>query len=446
VRRVTLLVTCLIVALASVLSFILVTLLTRPLAQLTAATREVALGHFEGRVDYAAADELGSLAETFNQMLQDLKRQRAQLVDNDYVDNIIRSMINTLIVVDPTGRIRTVNQAACALLGYQEAELIDQAVAKIFAGLDPPFKEWSGLEETSAEYVVTNVERTYVSKGGRKIPVLFSSSILRDPAGKIQGLVCMAQDITARKQAEEALKQRAADLARSNAELEQFASVASHDLQEPLRMVASYVQLLSQRYKGRLDANADEFITYAVDGVERMRALIHDLLEYSRVGMWGKPFEQTDCAEVVKRALANLQVAVESAGAVVTCDPLPPVMTDSSQLTQVFQNLIGNAMKFHGEAPPRVHVCAKREEQAWVFSVRDNGIGIDPQYAERIFALFQRLHTTAEYPGTGIGLAICKKIVERHGGRIWVESSLGQGATFSFTIPIAHPPPGAQSA
>lgn len=238
-----------------------------------------------------------------------------------------------------------------------------------------------------------------------------------------------------RKRAEEALAQKAQELARSNADLEHFAYVASHDLQEPLRMVRSYLQLLERRYKEQLDADAREFIAYAVDGATRMQNLISALLSYSRVGTRGKPFEPTDCSMVLERVLDNLKVAIEESNAVVTHDPLPTVMADNVQLAQVFQNLIGNAVKFHGERPPAVHVGAQRGKGEWIFSVRDNGIGIDPQHFERIFLIFQRLHSQDEYPGAGIGLAVCKKIVERHGGRIWVESQPGAGSTFYFTIP-----------
>ncbi len=225
------------------------------------------------------------------------------------------------------------------------------------------------------------------------------------------------------------------ELARSNADLEQFAYVASHDLQEPLRMVSSYTQLLARRYKGKFDPDADEIIAYAVDGASRMQALINDLLSYSRVGTKGKDPKPTDVQSVFDQALANLQAAIQESGAVVTHNPLPTVMADGSQFVQLLQNLIGNAIKFRGQAPPRVHVSATRKGNEWTFSVHDNGIGIDPKYFDRLFVVFRRLHNRAEYPGTGIGLAVCKRIVERHGGRIWVESEPSKGSTFYFTIP-----------
>ena len=243
------------------------------------------------------------------------------------------------------------------------------------------------------------------------------------------------QEIAERVRADEKLKHYAAELERSNQELQQFAHVASHDLQEPLRMVTSYLHLLEQRYKGQLDAEADDFIAFAVDGAERMQALIKGLLAYSRVGTRGKPFEPTDCQEILGLVLDNLQVSVGESGASVTFDPLPTLMVDATQLLQLFQNLVGNAIKFRGERPPEIHIGAEHKGDECLFFVRDNGIGIEAGHFERIFLIFQRLHTQAEYPGEGIGLAVCKRIVDRHGGRLWVESELGEGATFFFTLP-----------
>jgi PAS domain S-box-containing protein len=233
---------------------------------------------------------------------------------------------------------------------------------------------------------------------------------------------------------EQRVQERTAELAASNHDLEQFAYVASHDLQEPLRMVASYLQLLERRYQGKLDNDADDFIRFAVDGAKRMQQLINDLLTYSRIGSRGKPFVPVDWNAVFDEALKNLEKAVTEQGAEVTRDDLPTIPGDPTQAVQLLQNLLGNAVKFHGPEPPRVHVAAEPDGPAWKFSVRDNGIGIAPKYADRIFVIFQRLNSRVEYPGTGIGLAVCKRVVERHGGRIWFESRPKGGTTFYFTL------------
>jgi len=257
----------------------------------------------------------------------------------------------------------------------------------------------------------------------------------------------MVEDITDRRQAEEELRkhrehleklveERTAEVMRSNAELQQFAYVASHDLQEPLRMVTSYLQLLERRYRDRLDDDARDFIAFAVDGAARMQGLIEGLLSYSRIGTRGKELTPTDLEAVFARATKNLEPAIVESGAIITHDPLPALMADDQQLLQLFQNLVANAVKFRGAKPPQIHVGVKNQGDEWVFSVADNGIGFAMKDAERIFQIFQRLHTREEYPGTGIGLSLARKIVARHGGRIWAEGEPGQGATFFFTLPM----------
>jgi light-regulated signal transduction histidine kinase (bacteriophytochrome) len=318
-------------------------------------------------------------------------------------------------------------------MGMNDRQYTDQENAKkLFQAFNKVYRTGEPRRECDWEII---------RKDGTKRYIEASVSLQKDPSGKPIGFRGIIRDITERKRAEEALKEKTEELARSNQDLEQFAYVASHDLQEPLRMVTSYVQLLSQRYKDKLDSDAGEFIGFAVDGAIRMWKLINDLLTYSRVGTRGKELESTDCEAVLNQSLNNLKVAIEEKGAVVTHDPLPTVMADNLQMGQLFQNLIGNAIKFRGNEPPRIHVSASRKGNVWTFSVGDNGIGIAPEYAERIFIIFQRLHGRKEYDGTGIGLAICKRIVERHGGRIWAESEVGKGATFYFTLPAIKAKP-----
>lgn len=246
------------------------------------------------------------------------------------------------------------------------------------------------------------------------------------------GRLNLYYDITTRKRAEQDL---ADALEMSNAELERFAYIASHDLREPLRMVTSYLQLLERLYGDELDSDAQEFIDYAVDGADRMQAMVDGLLEYSRIDTDGGEFESTDMETVLDQAAANLDVAIEESDAEITSDSLPTVSGTETHLIQVFQNLIGNAIKYTDEEPPRIHVGAEKREDEWIFAVEDNGIGIDPDNADQIFEIFNRLHHTDENSGTGLGLALCKKVIRRHGGRIWVDSEPGEGATFSFTIP-----------
>jgi PAS domain S-box-containing protein len=341
-----------------------------------------------------------------------------------------------------------------ALLGFSQKEWLEDPILW-YTQLHPEDRErWHiDFAQTCATGDRFRSEYRFLARDGRVVWVHGEAQMVRDEAGQPLFLQGMAYDITERKRAEEALRavntelerrvrQRTAqleeansELARSNAELEQFAYVASHDLQEPLRMVSSFTQLLAQRYQGKLGADADDFIGYVVEGAVRMQQLINDLLAYSRVGRSGKEFAPTDCSAVLAAVRANLRRSIEESGAEVLVESLPTVWAEESQLLQLFQNLIGNAIKFHNkDEPPRVHVGASRQQDEWLFWVRDNGIGIEPQYSERIFFVFQRLHNRKEYPGTGIGLAVCKKVVERHGGRIWVESEMGKGSTFYFTL------------
>ena len=342
---------------------------------------------------------------------------------------VVESAPNGMVMIDRSGEIVLVNRETERLFGYSRNELLGQPIELLVPhrlrerhpGLRTAFY---AHPQTRAMGVGRDLYG--VRKDGAEMPVEIGLNRMETDEGLF--VLASVVDITERKRAENELR-------RSNIELERFAYVASHDLLEPLRMVSSYVQLLGKRYKGKLDADADEFIGYALDGALRMQRLIEDLLAYSRVGTRGAAFVPTDANEVLETALESLKLAVDESRASVTHDPLPIVQGDPGQLEHLFLNLIANALKFRGSQPPRVHISATRSDSAWRFSVRDNGIGIATQYFERIFVMFQRLHGRQDYPGTGIGLAIAKKIVERHGGRIWVESEPGRGATFLFTLP-----------
>ena len=341
-----------------------------------------------------------------------------------------------MLLINPeTGAIIDANSAAARFYGYDFATLISKNINDINA-LDP------NEIKTVCSRALHGERNTFIFPhrlaGGETRMVEVNTSPITHKGQTI--LFSIIHDITDRIRAEEQLRKTLAELSRSNEELQQFAYVASHDLREPLRMVVSYTELLAKRYGNQLDDAANKFIAYAVEGATRLQRLIDDLLAFSRVGTKRQPQESAPTGELLDAAVHNLQAAIEESGAVITYDALPTVRGDHSQLIQLFQNLVGNAIKFRrpGE-PPHIHVTACNLGQEWQFSVADNGIGIDPQFNERIFVIFQRLHAREQYPGTGIGLAICKRIVERHGGRIWVESMPGEGTTFHFTLGY-HPP------
>jgi PAS domain S-box-containing protein len=350
---------------------------------------------------------------------------------------LLEAAPDAMVVVNPAGEIVLLNVQAEKQFGYHRDELVGQKVKNI---IPEGFAErliadgTRSAAEALAQQIGTGIELNGRRKDGTEFPI----EIMLSPLESAEGVLVTAaiRNITERKKSEEQLAKTMGELKRSNEELQQFAYVSSHDLQEPLRMVTSYTQLLAGRYKGRLDSDADEFIAFAVDGCHRMQGLIKDLLVYSRAGTNGRVLREVSAENALKEALANLRATIDQSGAVVTHDALPAVRTDETQLTQVFQNLVGNAIKYHGAEVPRVHVSVtKNGGDEWIFSVRDNGLGIDPQYFDRIFILFQRLHGRDEFEGTGIGLAICKKILERLGGRIWVESQANKGSTFYFALP-----------
>jgi PAS domain S-box-containing protein len=352
---------------------------------------------------------------------------------------LLEAAPDAMVVVNQAGEIVLLNLQAEKQFGYHRDELVGQRVKNI---IPEGFAErliadgTRTAAEALAQQIGTGIDLLGRRKNGSDFPI----EIMLSPLESADGILVTAaiRDITERKKSDEFLLKTVGELKRSNDELEQFAYIASHDLQEPLRMVASYTQLLAKRYRGRLDSDADEFIAYAVDGSNRMQQLIEDLLAYSRAGMDGRALQKISSDRSLQKALANLRLTIEETGALVTHDSLPDITTDDTQLTQVFQNLVGNAIKYRSAEVPRIHVSAAANgSNEWIFSVRDNGLGIDPKYFARIFVLFQRLHGRDEFDGTGIGLAICKKMLERLGGRIWVESQPEQekGSTFHFALP-----------
>jgi PAS domain S-box-containing protein len=407
------------------------------------------LGEFLGNPGLLIAPKLANVAAGCVVLGLLLKRwlpiaMRERQVSEQTIEGLSRYRMlleaapDPMVVVTEVGEIVLLNHQAEKQFGYRDDELLKRNIKTI---LPEGFEErlvadaLRSEEIAQAQHISTGIELSGRRKDGSAFPIELMLSPLKSAANTLA--IAAIRDVTARKAVEALLEEKVNALNRSNEELEQFAYVASHDLQEPLRMVASYMQLLSKRYKGKLDADADEFIAFAVDGAARMQRLIRDLLAFSRVGSRGQSLLDFSSEEALQQALVNLRGAIEDSGALVTHDPLPVVMADGSQLTQLFQNLVGNAIKYQNPGVPRVHIAAARsaaKNKRWTFSVQDNGLGIESQQFDRIFGMFQRLHKRDAFEGTGIGLAICKKIVERHGGSIWVESQPGRGSTFRFAL------------
>ncbi len=370
-----------------------------------------------------------------------VKERTAELEHSrNWCETTLASIGDAVIATDREGRISFMNGVAESLTGWSRQEADGRPLPEVFAIVNEVTKE-------CVENPVARVLRTgsvvglanhtlLISRDGREIPIDDSAAPI---GGGIGGVVLIFRDVTERRRQEKATEMGRLTLERSNQELQQFAYAASHDLQEPLRNITIYTQLLGQRYRGKLDKDADEFIEFAVNGAARMEMLLKDLLAYTQASAVGEqeiPPADLNCA--LQSVLSNLQTAIGESGAIVTSEALPSVPILDVHAQQIFQNLIGNAIKYRGEEDPRIHVSSERDGKEWIFRVADNGIGIEPQYKERIFGLFKRLHTVDKYAGTGIGLAICQKLVQRYGGRIWVESEVGAGSTFYFSLPCAR--------
>ena len=351
---------------------------------------------------------------------------------------IVDSSDDAIISKDLNGVITSWNKSAQRLFGYTAQEAIGWPVATLLIPEDRQDEEPAILDRLRRGERVDHFETKRRRKDGTLLDISLTVSPVRDSGGRIVGASKIARDITDQVRNREALRSANDSLRRSNADLEHFAYSASHDLQEPLRMISTYGEMLKRKYGGKLDAKADEYLSYVIEGGNRMERLLHDLRAFTHASIDNDgPPPEVDAEAVLGISLTNLKTAINESGAEITAGPLPSVRVHQFQLEQVFQNIIGNAIRYRSEATPRIQVEAEREGNAWKFSIRDNGIGIQPEYKEQIFGIFKRLHTASEYPGTGMGLAICQRVVERAGGRIWVESQPGRGSTFFFVLPAA---------
>ena len=434
IRRSAFILGIIVIGLIGVLFALFLRNVVKPLSRITSAVKNVAAGVYDIDISVQTSDEIGTLGKAFNTMAAEIKDRTLAIREREErLQAILDNSTAVIYVKDTRGRYILLNRWFNSLfnlnrdsvIGKTDYDRFPKEIADTFRANDLKVLEAKTPMEFDEVVPQKDGLHTYISS---KFPLF-------DTTGVPYAICGISTDITERKRMEEELKRHTRELKKSNKELQHFAYIASHDLQEPLRMISSYLQLIETRYKGRLDADADEFIAYAVDGANRLQNMINGILAYSRVETHGKSFEPADCEVVLEHALANLKIAIEESNAVITHDSLPTVMADDSQLVSVFQNLIGNAIKFHGTELPRIYISAKREENEWVFSVRDNGIGINPKHTDRLFTIFRRFHGR-KYPGVGIGLSVCKRIVEHHNGRIWVESETGKGSTFYFTIPV----------
>ncbi len=448
--------------LAYFLSSILQKRISEPITVLAETAKAISeKGDYSVRATKLGEDELGLLTDAFNNMLSQIQQQNYKLnefnksleqkviertIDLEFVNkelieseaqiqSVFNSAPDAVIVIDSDSNVVRWNAQAEIIFGWKADEIIGNPLQNFIIPEKYRERHLNGMKHffKTGEGPVLNktIELEALNKSGAE----FACALSIAPT-QLKGkylFIAFARDITKSKKAESELKQKSLELSRSNADLEQFAYVASHDLQEPLRTITSYVQLLGKRYKDKLDQDANDFINFAIDGSNRMRNLINSLLEYSRVNRI-KPFEHIDMNDLLKDVLQNLANSIKESNANIVADDLPTVYGDLVLIDQLFQNLIGNAIKYKGEKSPEIHVSWKRENGDYLFSIKDNGIGIPKEYSDKIFVIFQRLHGKDKYQGTGIGLAICKKIVERHGGKIWVESEPGKGSTFYFTI------------
>jgi PAS domain S-box-containing protein len=406
------------------------------------AALQAAHDELEDRVQERTAELLRVNEELKGEIRDRYQAQEARRASESKYRELVQNANSIILRMDPQGVITFFNEFAQGFFGYGEDEILGRnIVGTIVPPTDTAGHDLAAMIAAIGQHPerFANNENENVKSSGERVWISWTNKGVVDEQGAVTEILCIGNDVTERKRAEDLLEVKAQELARSNADLEQFAYVVSHDLQSPLTVISGFSDLLGRHCRGKLDDKAEEYLTHIQEGVRRQQHLIKDLLDYSRVTTRGKEFAPVDCNQLLEQVLNDLSLLIQEKGAVVRHDPLPLVMADASQLGRVFQNLIGNALKFCREGTPEVQIGAERGDQEWRFWVRDNGIGIAPKDYDRVFMMFERLHDRSEYPGTGIGLAICQKIVERHGGRIWVESEPGRGSIFSFTLPDRQP-------